>query len=171
MDKYTKNYVKTRMDEIKKISNKMGCEVEILDLNETVIPTVLISIGNNGESENVILTCNIVPIQVEEISMIFLQFYICVSEEISEEKSKIIDDYVNAQNSHFMVGNLMKYEGSIYLKSSISIDPEEKLNEKDFTRNLDIFIYQAGVIVEKIFSLLNESKTLKEVIDNSSFFV
>ena len=171
MDKETKEYIKARMEEIKSICKSMNLTVDILDFEETTIPTAFISMKNDGGDEEVVVTCNLIPMRLDEVSALFLQFYMCISADVGEEKIDEVNEFVKKQNEHFMIGNLMVFENCVFIKNAIYLNTNNGMNQEEFERSLDVFIYQAGIMLEKIQLLIGGEETVEDLILSGSLFV
>lgn len=171
MDKETEGYIKKGMEEIQSICKSINLSVNVLDFEETVAPTALISTENDSDDEGIIVICNLIPMQLDETSAVFLQFYMCISDEIGEDKIDIINEFVKRQNEHFMIGNLMVFESCVFIKNAIYLNTSNGINAEEFGRSLDAFIYQAGIMLAKIELLIRGEKTIEELIFSGSLFI
>ena len=171
MEKQLKEFLESRMLQIKKISDELGYPAEILDVEQTEIPTLFISVEKNQSNDNVVLECNLVPTELYNMPVMFLQLYMRISNLIPAEKEKLIDEFISQQNGTFLFGNLLKYQNTVCLKYSLRLDIDDDMDEDLFSRSLDIFILESKVLSSKIFSLLNDEMSLDEALQNGAFLL
>lgn len=164
------DYINEKMEEIKEICKEYNYESEILDLEKFKIPTLTITIDKSENADDIILTCNLLPLVIEEYSTLFMQFYMCISDTVSEDKIDLINQFIKEQNERFMIGNILNFENSVCIKYSLYLVANEKIDKKLFARSLDIFIYQANIMTVKIQDLIDEKISLDEALDEGTLF-
>lgn len=170
MEKDILEYIDQKMDEVSEVCESMGYTTRKLDIDDSEIPTVEIIIGENNFGGEVTTTCNLVPISLGDIPVLFVQFYICVSDVISDYKMDMINEYIKAQNEMFMIGNLLNFQNRVCVKYAIYLYPDEKIDKGVFTRSLDIFIYQANILAKKISELVDGTKTIEQQVHGGTLF-
>lgn len=170
MEKNVVEYINGKMNEITEICKEFDYDTEILDLEKYKIPTMSILIDKDVKGSDVIVTCNVIPIVIENYSTLFVQFYMCISDIVPDDKVNLINEFIKQQNERFMIGNLLNFENSVCVKYSLYFSASEKIDKDTFARSLDIFIYQANIMVIKIYDLINGNISIDEALDEGSFF-
>lgn len=102
MDKELKEFMENKMLQIKNMAEKLGYNTEILDIEQTEVPTVSITIAKNESGEDIDVICNLIPTELYDTPVLFLQFYIGISNVIPKEKEKLIDEFITKQNEVFL---------------------------------------------------------------------
>ena len=170
MNESKKIYINKRMKEIIEFCENLNYSAKALDIEESIIPTLIISIAKDNSGRDIAVTCNVISVNLENNLTLFIQFYICVSNTIAKDKIEEVNEFIKRQNEHFMIGNLMNYNDCVCLKNAIYVNPSKGINEEEFARALDIFIYQASIMSEKISLRVKGEKNVDESINSGSFF-
>lgn len=157
------------MKEIDEVCQRMEYSTQALDLDETEIPTILISIAKNANDEDIFISCNLIPLQIYGVSALFLQLYMCVSNEIPENKIDEVEEFIKMQNERFMIGNALEFANSVCVKYSLYLDPNEPIDKDLLERSIDIFVYQANVIAQKVADLVDGKVTLEYLAEQGTF--
>lgn len=166
-----KKYINKRIQEIIKFCENLNYRAKVLNFEESTIPTLIISIAKDNNGRDIAVTCNVISVNLEDTLTLFIQFYICVSNVISKDKIEEVNEFIKRQNEHFMIGNLMNYKDCVCLKNAIYVNPIKGVSEEEFARSLDIFIYQASIMSEKISLIVKGEKSINEAISDGSFLV
>lgn len=170
MDLDIVKYIEDKMDEVCDICKEMGYDTKKVDIDELSVPTIEIILGKNSAGDEVTATCNLVPIVLGDVPALFVQFYICVSDPVSEYKIDTINEYIKAQNEMFMIGNILNFNNSVCAKYTIYLYPDEKIDKPMFMRSLDVFVYQANILAKKISELVDGTKTVQQQIESGTLY-
>ena len=170
MNKDIMKYIEDKMDEMSDICKEMGYDTKKVDLEEASIPTLEIILGKNSAGDEVTTTCNLVPLVLGDVPALFIQFYICVSDPISEYKIDTINEYIKSQNEMFMIGNILNFNNAVCAKYAIYLYPDQKIDKQMFMRSLDVFVYQANILAKKIAELVDGTKTIEQQIESGVLY-
>lgn len=169
MDKEFKDFMNEKMLQIKNISEDLDYSATVLDIEKTEVPTINISIAKNQLGEDICVVCNLLPMELYDTPVLFLQFYIILSNPIPDEKKQLIDQFIVNYNEGFLIGNLFECEDRVCLKYSLYLDIESDIDEELFSRTLDIFTVEAHVLSTKILKLVNGEMSLEETFKTNAF--
>ena len=170
MNKETKAFISSKIEELQTICDELEYETEALEIDDTEIPTVNIFVAENDQGNQVTVTCNLIPMTLSDIPVLFLQFYMCVSAPIPEEKKEILNEFIRLQNERFMIGNILIFSDSVCLKYSLYLDIDKNIDPDLFARSLDVFIYEANTIAKKSMDLIDGTMTLDQALETGTFF-
>lgn len=170
MAKTVRDYINEKISEIEEICKELEYPTEVLDMDEYKIPTVLIYIDKNSADEDIIVTCNIVPMQIEGYTTLFIQFYMCISTTVPSYKKQEIYKFIEGQNDRLMIGNLLEFEDAVCVKYTLYLGSKDKIDLDFFAKALDIFIYQANIMSRKIDDILNDRVTVDKVLEQGTFY-
>lgn len=155
---------------IENICQKLGYEYDSVPKNELEIPTILISTEKNYKDNNITVSCNLMPMYLGGIDVLFLQYYTCLNEEIDQSRRKDVEEFIKRQNESFMIGNVLEFMDSVCMKHVLYLDPEEPFDEVLFARTLDIFTFQANALTKKLDDVISGEATVDKVISAGTFF-
>ncbi len=163
-------YINEKMDEIKEICDEFNYKTNVLDIEKYKIPTMAITIDQDAVGDDIVLTCNLLPLVIEEYSTLFIQFYMCISDVIPKDRIDIINEFIQKQNEKFMIGNILNFEDAVCIKYSLYLSANEKIDRDLFARSLDIFVYQANIMLMKVQDLARGKISIEEALEEGTFF-
>jgi len=131
-------------DQLEEALRPVGLTIARLDMAKTgEIPTVVIKREGKDDSPGII--CNIMPTQMSGVAAVFIQLYMTLTAPAPKDRRAELDRFVKGVNERFMLGSLLTFQGSMCMRYTLALDPDEPLDPDHTQAAFTAFLQQAAV--------------------------
>lgn len=168
LDKETTQFCIDKLKEIIKITDILGCETQLSEL-EDGLPIVFIGLQKNYKKEDTVGTCTFLPLDIKDNAYLLLQFNILLNLEVPDENKEEVNLLIKSINERFLMGTLVLYENEMSLKYAVYVKSDESLDQISFARTLEILTIEADEILKKVDRLIAKTATLEQLSTEDTF--
>ncbi len=149
-------------DRLEEALRPIGLTVLRLDMAETGdIPTVIVK-QEGGNAPGVV--CNIMPAQVKNVEMTFIQLYMTLTAPAPEDRRAELDRFVKGANERFMLGSLLMLQDGVCMRYTLALDPGTPLDPDHTQITFTAFYQQAAVFAKLAVAVSNGAMTAESAL-------